>query len=244
MAASEPKQYLPINNEPMLLHTLRRLSSHPQVVGLVVVLAADDRHFSSLDISALKSGLPGSLSTVIGGASRSESVVRGLEKIAELAFIPEADKDDPRRLPWVLVHDAARPCIRHSDIDALLSQVDDQGGLLGLEVTDTLWQQDDQRRCLRTLPRDQLMRAQTPQLFPLTGLLAALRACHRDDFQPTDEAEAMRHSGYAPRLIGGSADNIKVTRAGDLALAEFYLQQQQIAANTEQEAVNRQRGQP
>ena len=222
MAAGKPKQYLPLDGEPLLMHTLRRLASHPRVNGMVVVLSADDSRFASLDVSEIELMLDYPLTTVTGGVSRSESVANGIEEITT-----RVAADD---FPWVMVHDAARPCVRHRDIDKLIHQVTesagDEGGLLSAEVTDTLWQQDDQQRCLQTLPRDQLRRALTPQLFPLAPLQVALSECHAEGFQPTDEAEAMCRVGHRPHLVLGTTDNIKVTRMGDLELASFYLRRQ------------------
>lgn len=222
MAASRPKQYLPLNGEPLLMHTLRRLASHPRINNMVVVLSADDDRFTDIDLSGINAMLDAPVISVPGGTTRSESVASGLQ-----AIIRRGTTEDQ---PWVMVHDAARPCVRHEDIDKLIQQVaadaDGEGGLLSAEVTDTLWQQDDQQRCLQTLPRDQLRRALTPQLFPLTRLQAALTQCHAEKFQPTDEAEAMCHAGYRPHLVLGNPDNIKVTRMGDLELATLYLRRQ------------------
>lgn len=226
MAANLPKQYLSLGGEPLLLHTLRRLASHPRVVGMAVVISADDTHFTTLGLSEIEAQLTYPLVTVTGGSSRSESVVNGAQKIAELIAASGLTSGDSTGQTWLLVHDAARPCVRHGDIDDLIAQVDDQGGLLSAEVTDTLWRQGTDGRCEQTLPREQLRRALTPQLFPLVALSSALVACHKSGFQPTDEAEAMRRAGFRPRLVMGSADNIKVTRAGDLELAEFFLQRQ------------------
>ncbi|RLA13068.1 MAG: 2-C-methyl-D-erythritol 4-phosphate cytidylyltransferase [Gammaproteobacteria bacterium] len=228
MAVAEPKQYLLLNGEPLLVKTLQRLASHSRVNGIVVVISADDKRFPSLDLTEIEAQLSYPVVTVIGGQTRSESVARGAGKITDLFAERELNTGNSAVLPWVMVHDAARPCVRHSDIDLLIEQVDDQGGLLSLEVTDTLWRQDEQLRCVQTLPRDQLRRALTPQLFPLGALQDALASCHKDGFQPTDEAEAMRHAGFRPRLVVGSADNIKVTRAGDMELAALFLQRQAV----------------
>jgi len=226
MATAEPKQYLQLNGKPLLVRTLERLASHARVSGIVVVLSADDSRFKSLDLSGIEAQLTHPVVTVIGGLTRSESVAQGLEKITALVAQYAPLSADSSASTWVMVHDAARPCVRHSDIDLLIEQVDEQGGLLSLEVTDTLWQQDGQQRCLQTLPRDRLRRALTPQLFPLLALRAAMTSCLEDGFRPTDEAEAMRRAGFRPRLVMGSADNIKVTRTGDLELAEQFLNNQ------------------
>ena len=233
MASAKPKQYLLLDGEPLLYRTLQRLSSHPAIVGIVVALGDDDRDFKALDIATINAGLSYPLMTVVGGASRSESVAAALQalsvEIAEqrAAVVAEsANLTGSVHQSWVMVHDAARPCVRHEDIDQLLHQVDQQGGLLSLEVTDTLWQQDADQRCDKTLPREQLRRALTPQLFPLQTLVDALAQCHQQKFLPTDEAEAMVYVGFRPKLISGSADNIKVTRPGDMELASQYLRQQ------------------
>lgn len=227
MAAQQPKQYLLLDGQALLYRTLQRLASHPAVVGMVVALDENDQTFSSLDLSSIEAQLKYPLMTVVGGATRSESVARAGEALVTAEHSP--DKQPLNQLPeqpWLMVHDAARPCVRHADLDQLIEQVDEQGGLLSLEVTDTLWQQDDQGRCQKTLPRDQLRRALTPQLFSLTALVDALAMCHQQNFFPTDEAQAMVYAGYRPKLISGAADNIKVTRPGDLELASQYLAQQ------------------
>ena len=227
MAAQQPKQYLLLDGQALLYRTLQRLASHPAVVGMVVALDENDQTFSSLDLSSIEAQLKYPLMTVVGGATRSESVARAGEALVTAEHSP--DKQPLNQLPeqpWLMVHDAARPCVRHADLDQLIEQVDEQGGLLSLEVTDTLWQQDDQGRCQKTLPRDQLRRALTPQLFSLTALVDALAMCHQQNFFPTDEAQAMVYAGYRPKLVSGAADNIKVTRPGDLELASQYLAQQ------------------
>ena len=227
MAAQQPKQYLLLDGQALLYRTLQRLASHPAVVGMVVALDENDQTFSSLDLSSIEVQLKYPLMTVVGGATRSESVARAGEALVTAEHSPgKKPLNQLPEQPWLMVHDAARPCVRHADLDQLIEQVDEQGGLLSLEVTDTLWQQDDQGRCQKTLPRDQLRRALTPQLFSLTALVDALAMCHQQNFFPTDEAQAMVYAGYRPKLISGAADNIKVTRPGDLELASQYLAQQ------------------
>ena len=230
MAAQQPKQYLLLDGKPLLYRTLQRLASHSVVVGMVVALDENDQDFGSLDLSSIEAQLKYPLMTVVGGATRSQSVARAAEALITAQQSPDAKKLS-NQLPaqsWLMVHDAARPCVRHADLDLLIEQVDEQGGLLSLEVTDTLWQQDDQGRCQKTLPRDQLRRALTPQLFPITALVDALTMCHQQSFFPTDEAQAMVHAGYRPKLVSGAADNIKVTRPGDMELASQYLAQQAV----------------
>ena len=124
---------------------------------------------------------------------------------------------------WVLVHDAARPCLQHTDIDKLLTIDDEQGAILAIPVTDTIKRSDNQQRIVVTEDRSQLWQAQTPQFFQVECLKKALSTALQQGLQITDEASAMEHAGFRPRLVAGRSDNLKVTRPEDLALAEFYL---------------------
>jgi 2-C-methyl-D-erythritol 4-phosphate cytidylyltransferase len=154
--------------------------------------------------------------TVTGGAERCHSVLNGLEQLAGTAGV-----DD-----WVLVHDAARPCVRRQDIEMLMSRFEDHavGGLLGLPVADTMKQVDSDSMILKTVERDGLWRALTPQMFRLGPLRDALQQAIASGVMVTDDAAAMEMAGYRARMVEGQADNIKITRPADLQLAEFYLQ--------------------
>jgi 2-C-methyl-D-erythritol 4-phosphate cytidylyltransferase len=204
-----PKQYLPLSGRPMIQHTLDRLAAHPRIAGLLVTLGAVDEHWPGL---AMLNGKP--VLTAIGGAERSDSVLAGLEALP--ADVTAAD--------FVLVHDAARPCIRQADIDKLIelgTAVD--GGLLGAPMRDTLKRADTSARSLATESRDERWRAFTPQMFRRGELTAALRDVVRRGLKVSDEAMAMELAGFAPLLVEGAEDNIKVTTAADFALAEFLL---------------------
>lgn len=130
--------------------------------------------------------------------------------------------------PWVLVHDAARPCLRHSDIDRMLAELshDPVGGILGVPVTETVKRVDPQNRIIETVSRDNLWRAATPQMFRLQPLIKALEQTRLAQCKVTDEASAMEYAGYQPTMVEGHADNLKITLPKDLALAALYLQQQ------------------
>jgi 2-C-methyl-D-erythritol 4-phosphate cytidylyltransferase len=132
-------------------------------------------------------------------------------------------RDAVAAMDWILVHDAARPCVTRAEIERLMNEVGDEdaGGLLALPVADTLKRANRERRVVRTEPRDQLWRAQTPQMFRYRLLLEGLRAM--DQALITDEARAVEHLGLKPRLVMGDARNIKVTYPDDLALAERIL---------------------
>jgi 2-C-methyl-D-erythritol 4-phosphate cytidylyltransferase len=214
MRTDRPKQYLPLLGRPILLHTLERLGRYPRLRGLVVGIAADDAYWPTLTTN-----IPNLLTTYIGGAERAQTVLNGLR-----ALEPYASADD-----WVLVHDAARPCLRHSDIDALLADVAGHadGGLLALPLSDTVKRADHNGCSEETVPRTGLWRALTPQVFRLAALRDALETAMAEGIDITDEASAMEFSGARPRLVPGHADNIKITLPEDLALAELYLREQE-----------------
>lgn len=209
MGSDCPKQYLPLAGRPLIAHTLERLAAHPRIAGLMVVLGANDGHWPG---TTTLHGKP--VRTAIGGAERSDSVLAGLN-----ALPPEVGDAD-----FVLVHDAARPCVRESDIARLIERATQaDGGLLGAPLRDTLKRADQDAYSLATEPRDQRWRAFTPQMFRRGELVAALRAVARDGRPVSDEAMAMELAGFRPLLVEGAEDNIKVTTAADLALAEFLL---------------------
>lgn len=208
--AGLPKQYQQLAGRPLIARTLALLLAHPAIEGAMVALAADDMHWATL---ALHFDKP--LLTCIGDADRAGSV------LAALRALPDDVADDA----LVLVHDAARPCIRHADLDRLLeaAESDAVGALLALPLRDTLKRADAQARVLATEPRERLWRAQTPQAFRRGMLTRALEQARADGIAITDEAMAMEQLGLQPLLVEGSEDNIKVTVAADLALAERIL---------------------
>lgn len=201
-----PKPYLEIGGKTLLEHGLSALSSAKGVAGGVVVLANGDRRFERLPQAARRQVM-----AVAGGASRSASVLNGLQALIA------AREDD-----WVLVHDAARPCIQRRDVESLISACrrDPVGGLLAVAAADTVKEAGDDGRCLRTLPRGRLWRALTPQMFRRGMLMRALSEALARGEEPTDEAAAIENLGWRPLLVEGSALNVKVTRPSDLALAE------------------------
>ena len=212
MSANIPKQYLRLGEKTVLEHTLDILLACPQLAGVVVVLSADDGYWPGLQDRYS----PERLEVVTGGAERCHSVLNGLAHLAG-----KTDADD-----WVLVHDAARPCVRLSDIrkliDSLLATAD--GGLLGVPVADTMKQVDGNERVTATVAREGLWHAYTPQMFRLGRLRTALQHAIDNDLLVTDEASAMEMAGYLPHMVQGERDNIKITVPSDLELAAFYLQ--------------------
>lgn len=215
MGGDVPKQYLPLGGKSVLDHTLDALTSHPAIEGLVLVLGADDPHAATFPDQL--AGKPLLLAT--GGAERSDSVLNGLEALAA-----RADGQD-----WVLVHDAARPCLRQEDLGRLIDSLRDHpvGGLLGVPARDTMKRADAGKRVRETVDRDGLWHALTPQMFRLAALREALLAARARGLPVTDDASAMELAGHAPLLVEGHGDNLKITRPEDLALAEFHLRQQE-----------------
>ena len=208
-----PKQHRPIANKPLLIHTLERLAVHPRIAGFMVVLAADDAHWPKLREIASKPVL-----TAVGGADRADSVLAGLHALHDRATSNQ----------FVLVHDAARPCVRMSDISRLLDLGIPAGGaLLAAPVRDTLKSADEANHVIATEPRQSRWRALTPQLFRYGELVAALEAAHVAGIAVTDEAMAMERAGHRPLLVEGSEDNIKLTTPADFVLAEFILSRMQ-----------------
>ena len=209
VGGERPKQYLPLAGRALILHTLDRLAAHPAIAGLMVVLAAGDPHWPGTRTLHGKAVL-----TATGGGERADSVLAGLR-----ALPADVAADD-----FVLVHDAARPCVRRGDISRLIDvAVASDGGLLGAPLRDTLKRADELGRSALTEPREQRWRAFTPQMFRRGQLVSALETARGGGVAVSDEAMAMERAGYAPLLVEGSEDNIKVTTAADFALAEFLL---------------------
>ncbi|GMU43493.1 MAG: 2-C-methyl-D-erythritol 4-phosphate cytidylyltransferase [Xanthomonadales bacterium] len=202
-----PKQYAIIDGRPLLWWTLARLAAVPPVTGLLVVLAPGDPRWPGWAGFAGKPVL-----TAPGGSERADSVLAGLRALPKAV----ADTD------LVLVHDAARPCVRGEDIVRLLAECGTCGGLLATPVRDTLKRAVD-GVVADTVDRRDLWRALTPQCFRRGELIAALEAARAAGRNPTDEAQAIEWSGGRPRLVEGAEDNLKVTTERDLALAAWIL---------------------
>jgi len=210
-----PKQYLRINGASILTHTVERMLQLAALEKMVVVL--DQPTFEQDDTLFAENPR---VETCVGGASRAESVRNGLLHLSK-TVAPETR---------VMVHDAARPCVRVAEINRLIRETDGEpgGGLLAMPVVDTIKRADDHNRSAETIDRSQLWRAATPQLFPIAILLNVLNKAMEEGVEITDEASAMEYAGYSPKLIECSADNIKVTTPTDLVLAEHYLSAQTV----------------
>lgn len=205
-----PKQYLPLLGRPILQHTLERLSLLADLSGIVVCLAENDPYWAELTLPTNKTIIP-----IQGGLERYHSVFNGLQTLQKLAHSQA----------WVLVHDAARPCVRPTDIEKLMTQLSDHpvGGLLAAPVRDTMKRSDPQGKIEKTINREGLWHALTPQMFRLSLLTEALHRALHQGLSVTDEAQAMEYLGYQPVLVEGHTDNIKITHPQDLALASLLI---------------------
>ena len=215
--ADGPKQYVPLNGEAMLVHTVRAFLHTREISAVRIVFTPGDQWPLSAEGRALYAVGGGRLHyDLVGGATRGDSVANGLG----LLFAGAHPED------WVLVHDAARPCITPALIARLIAELanDAVGGLLGLPVADTIKRADAGGRVTATLPRVGLWMAQTPQMFRI-GLL---RRAYAASPMATDEAGAIESLGHAPRLILGSPRNIKVTFESDFSLASQFLRHESV----------------
>ena len=204
-----PKQYIDLLGKALIRHTLDALGVCKHISGIVVGLAAGDEQWRHV-----VTGEDKILGTYLGGASRAETVLKGLYFLE-----PNVSDGD-----WVLIHDAARPCVRVSDIERLISSrgSGSSGAILAVKAVDTLKEGNRHQDSIKTLPRDYLWHAQTPQIFPYKVLRDALEAC--DLACLSDDSSAMEIAGHSPKLIVGSVENLKVTTQDDLELATIILQ--------------------
>jgi 2-C-methyl-D-erythritol 4-phosphate cytidylyltransferase len=210
-AGAVPKQYVPIGGVPMLSRTVAALCEVSALASVIVILAPEDR-WGDGDVAhgLLARFGPRLRFACVGGATRAQSVVNGLHQL-----------DPARADDWVLVHDAARPCVRPGTVRSMVAALldDPVGGLLAVPVADTVKRADHEGRVASTVPRDGLWLAQTPQMFRKNLLEAAYASCP----EATDEASAVEALGQSPRLVPGEISNFKVTFPGDFSIAERFL---------------------
>jgi 2-C-methyl-D-erythritol 4-phosphate cytidylyltransferase len=213
VGAGIPKQYLDLAGQQVIDLTLATLLDHPRVQGVVVALDPADAHWPHTRHAG-----HARVWAAPGGVERCHSVLNALGKL-----VTQADEAD-----WVLVHDAARPCLRRADLDRLIAAVEDDpvGGILGVPVRDTMKQGGEDGRITATARRDGLWHAYTPQAFRIRLLRRALEEALAAGRLVTDDASAVELLGLRPRLVEGHADNIKITRPEDIPLARFFLQRQ------------------
>ncbi len=213
MGGAIEKQYLPLNAVPMIAHAMMVLAREPRIDKLFVVLSPTDKRWNNYEWQGWEERIE---VLRCGGNTRAETVLNGLDVISKIC-----DPDD-----WVLVHDAARPCLPDEMLGKLLDEVADDpvGGLLAVPVADTLKRAAADTasgtRVEATVPRAGLWQAQTPQMFRHGMLVQALRAAGSD---MTDEASAIEKMGLQPRLVESDSRNLKVTYPQDLELAGLIL---------------------
>ena len=214
MGRSTPKQYLPLLGRPVIEHSLRCMIGHPRVDAVYVALGAADGWWAGTAYADHRR-----VNRVAGGEERCDSVLNALN-----ALEATAAADD-----WVLVHDAARPCVRTGDLDRLFEALDSHpvGGLLGIAASDTMKRVGADDRVAGTVDRDGLWHAFTPQMFRYGRLREALVQARERGLVVTDDSSAIELNGETPLMIEGHPDNIKITRPDDLDLAAFYLSRRQ-----------------
>ena len=209
MGDALPKQYLPLAGRPMMFHAIEALAAVERIDHVIVVLSPLDRHWGAHDWSAFPEKIEAMFA---GGATRAGSVANALAHLEGRAAAQD----------WVLVHDAARPCIAPRLVEQFLDEVGDDpvGGLLALPLADTLKRVEEEAlRVAETIPRAGLWRAQTPQMFRYGLLRKALAR----KLNATDESQAVEALGQMPRIVQGENANLKVTFAEDLPIAEMIL---------------------
>ncbi len=210
MGGEVPKQYLELQGRRVIDHTLQRLLEHPLIEAAYVALSPHDGYWPQCDFA-----VDPRVVRVDGGEERCHSVLNALRSLQSVA-----EPDD-----WVLVHDAARPCLGAADLDRLITTLEGHpvGGLLGVPVQDTLKRVTPDGEVETTVSRSDLWQAYTPQMFRLGLLADALAQALQQGELVTDDASALELAGYSPLMVEGHAGNIKITRPADLALAAFYL---------------------
>lgn len=210
MGVDKPKQYISVNGKTIIEHTLDCFIQREEIEGIVVAISKDDKFWSTLTVSSNEKVI-----TAPGGDKRCQSVLNSLQTLNDKAL----DND------WVLVHDAARPCLKQSVIDRLIIclRSHDVGGILALPCRDTMKRSNETGEIVETVERENLWHAQTPQMFKYGKLLPAIEKALNNNVHVTDEAMAMELSGYKPMLVQGHPENIKITHKDDLMYMKMYL---------------------
>jgi 2-C-methyl-D-erythritol 4-phosphate cytidylyltransferase len=220
MNSETPKQYLKINGKTILEHTVSRFDSLPNLAGILIVVSEHDAYWNSLKNIFLEQRKFQSIPIMFtfGGSERSGTVLKGLNFLLDTVRLNLSQ--------WVMVHDAARPCVREKDLQSLLAaraDSDSSGAILASPVCDTLKLSSKNKTIITTQSREALWQAQTPQLFQLGVLEEALNQAIAAEVVITDEASAMEYGKKKVTLVEGSSDNIKLTTSADLAMVEFLL---------------------
>jgi len=211
-ASDTPKQFLEIAGKLAIQHSIDAFAGIDDIEGIVLVMPKNQKLWQNIKLTANKP-----LMYTTGGLSRAESVLHGLKILAPSV----------QDVSWILVHDAARVCISQSDIQKLIQACnnENQGGLLVKAVNDTIKYSEDGSHVAKTINRNNLYAALTPQMFPYRQLVDVLE--NADMTRITDEASAFEQAGIKPLMVKGRSDNFKLTYADDLLMASFILGKRQ-----------------
>ncbi len=210
MGVDKPKQYISVNDKTIIEHTINCFIEREEIEGIVIAISKSDEFWPDMEIAKHDK-----IITVPGGDERYQSVFNGLQALKN-----KAEDDD-----WVLVHDAARPCLNQSAIDRLMinCRSHDVGGILAMPCRDTMKRANESGEIIDTVEREYLWHAQTPQMFKYGKLKSAIEKVLDENIVVTDEAMAMEMAGYKPLLVQGHQENIKVTHKDDLQYLKLYL---------------------
>jgi 2-C-methyl-D-erythritol 4-phosphate cytidylyltransferase len=210
MGVDRPKQYISVNDKTILEHTIDCFLQREEIEKIIVAISPEDEYWPTLEIANNEK-----IITAPGGEERYQSVLNSLHALSDKAV-----EDD-----WVLVHDAARPCLNQSAIDRLMIDLrtHDVGGILALQCRDTMKRANETGEIEKTVERESLWHAQTPQMFKYGKLLSAIEDALRQKIVVTDESMAIERAGYQPLLIQGHHENIKITHKDDLQPLKLYL---------------------
>lgn len=215
MGVDKPKQYIQVNDKTIIEHTIECFIRREDIEKVVVVISNTDEYWPELAISKHEK-----IMIAPGGAERYQSVFNGLHALKD-----KAKQDD-----WVLVHDAARPCLSQSAIDRLIIELrqHEVGGLLAMPCRDTMKRANEAGEIIDTVERESLWHAQTPQMFKYEKLYSAINDVLEKNSVVTDEAMAIELSGFRPLLVKGQQENIKVTQKDDLKHIKTYLNEMNL----------------
>ncbi|MGB1800788.1 MAG: 2-C-methyl-D-erythritol 4-phosphate cytidylyltransferase [Gammaproteobacteria bacterium] len=215
MGVDKPKQYIQVNDKTIIEHTIECFLHREDIEKVVVAISKIDEYWPELSVSKHEKVI-----TAPGGAERYQSVFNGLQELKG-----KAKQDD-----WVLVHDAARPCLSQSAIDRLMTELREHevGGLLAMPCRDTMKRANEAGEIIETVEREALWHAQTPQMFKYAKLYSAINDVLEKDNVVTDEAMAIELSGFKPLLVKGQQENIKITHKDDLKYLETYLNEMKL----------------
>ncbi len=218
MGADTPKQFLSLDGIPVMLFTLQRLAACPAITDFIIATRAEEVDSLAASVSGIKLGRP--VRVVRGGDSRQDSVANALPEVSS-----ETD--------LILVHDAVRPLVTVSQIERVIAEADAcDAAILGIPAMDTVKEvkraslPNDVALITATIPRERVVLAQTPQVFRASLLLEAFAKARQDGVSASDEAGLVERMGRDVHVVVGSERNLKITRPGDMELAEFYLRQE------------------